>query len=241
MDTSGEQADRRSRRALLAGLLGAAIGGSVLRDTAAQAADGNSLVVGADNTAQSTTTLTANLPGGSARTLKVTNSGTSGTGIVVSAVGVGIDATGLSGVTGTSNHPNGVGVTGLDATEHPFGRGVAGQSTNGWGVWALSQKGQALRVEGRAVFSRSGTATITYPKKSVTLTVPGPALAGPVPGPPATPASLVFAVLQTNLSGVYVRAAVPQIGTNQITVYLNKAPGSSSAPKTVTVAWFVAN
>ena len=235
-----DASDQRSRRALLAGLVGA-LGAGLMRAGRADAATGAPLVLGQDNTANAGTSVTADLPGTGAQTLKVVNTGLSGSGVVVTAIGAAINATGGHGVIGTSNHPNGVGVIGVDATNHPFGRGTAGMSTNGWGVWAVSDHGQALRVEGRAVFRRSGTVTISYPKKAVTVTIPGPALTGPVTGPPATPGSLVLAVLQTNLSGVYVRAAVPAFGTNQITVYLNKAPGSSDSPKTVTVAWFVAN
>lgn len=235
-----DASEQRSRRALLAGLVGALAAGLVRADRA-DAATGGPLVLSQDNTANAGTSVTADLPGTGAQTLKVVNTGLSGSALVVTAVGRAINATGGHGVTGTSNHRNGVGVTGVDATNHPFGRGTAGMSTNGWGVWAMSDNGQALRVEGRAVFRRSGTATISYPKKSVTVTIAGPALTGPVTGPPATPGSLVLAVLQTNLSGVYVRAAVPSFGTNQVTIHLNKAPGSSDSPKTVTVGWFVVN
>jgi hypothetical protein len=44
----------------------------------------------------------------------------------------------------------------------------------------------------------------------------------------------VLATLQQNLSGVYVRAAVPNIAAGSFTVYLSKAPSASAK-----VAWFV--
>ena len=49
-------------------------------------------------------------------------------------------------------------------------------------------------------------------------------------------ASLVLATVQQNLSGVYVRAAVPNIAAGSFTVYLSKAPSA-----TAKVAWFVVN
>ena len=51
-----------------------------------------------------------------------------------------------------------------------------------------------------------------------------------------TSASLVLATLQQNLSGVYVRAAVPNVTGSSFTVYLSKAPTTSTK-----VAWFVVN
>jgi hypothetical protein len=49
----------------------------------------------------------------------------------------------------------------------------------------------------------------------------------------------VLATLQNSVAGVYVASAVPNPGTGQVTINLNKAPGTATAPKTATVAWFV--
>ena len=72
---------------------------------------------------------------------------------------------------------------------------------------------------------RSGVLTVAAGKSSATVT--GVALSS---------ASLVLATLQQNLSGVYVRAAVPNTTGSSFTVYLSKAPSASAK-----VAWFVVN
>jgi len=56
-----------------------------------------------------------------------------------------------------------------------------------------------------------------------------------------TSKSLVFATIQKFLAGVYVVAAAPNISrsSNSFTIYLNKAPGSATVPKSVTVGWEV--
>ena len=51
-----------------------------------------------------------------------------------------------------------------------------------------------------------------------------------------TAASLVLATVQQNLSGLYVRAAVPNITASSFTVYLSKTASASTQ-----VAWFVVN
>jgi hypothetical protein len=106
-----------------------------------------------------------------------------------------------------------------------------GSSSTGVGVKAESNgSGTALVVEGTAVFSRSGNVTISYPAKSVTVT-----------GVAVTSQSLVLATLQKHLGGVFVEAAVPNLSgsSNSFTIYLNKAPGTDTKPKSVTVGWFV--
>lgn len=232
----------RSRRAMLAGIAGAVATAAVLTtDKRAEAATGDPLVLGQSNSATARTSLVAETSGTSESALEVQNTGLSSSAIVATATGIGIRSTGISGVVGSSNSPNGSGLLGEDNTFDSFGRGVIGISHNGWGVVAISG-GQALRVEGRAVFKdRSGIVSISYPSKSATVTVGGPALVTLNPGPPSTPGSTVLAVMQTNLAGVWVRAAVPAYGTNSVTIFLNKAPGSQSSPKSVTVAWFVVN
>lgn len=110
------------------------------------------------------------------------------------------------------------------------GYGVAGRANYGTGVLADSSNGTALEVNGKAKFSRSGVVTISYPSKSAIVT-----------GFPVTSKSLVLAAIQKYLAGVYVVAAVPVLSgsSNSFTIYLNKAPGTSTAPKSVTVGWYV--
>jgi hypothetical protein len=151
-------------------------------------------------------------------------------GIVGQGTATGIEGTGIYGVHGHSDTGWGVwgegsdrGVYGVSANE-----GVVGFSNN-VGIRAESPN-IALRVKGKAEFSRSGTVTISYPNKQATVT-----------GVPVTAKSLAFATLQQFLSGRYVLAAVPNLGgsSNSFTIYLNKAPGSSSTPKSVVVGWHV--
>ncbi len=49
--------------------------------------------------------------------------------------------------------------------------------------------------------------------------------------------SLVLATLQQNLSGLYVRSAVPNVAANSFTVHLSKAAPSGGAK----VAFFICN
>jgi len=58
---------------------------------------------------------------------------------------------------------------------------------------------------------------------------------------PVTAKTLAFATIQKFLSGTYVVAAVTNLSgsSNSFTIYLNKAPGSSTAPKSVTVGWYL--
>jgi hypothetical protein len=142
------------------------------------------------------------------------------------------NTTGGYGVAGRSSAPAlgakvGAGVLGEDTSN---GVGVWGHAVNGTGVYADSPGGYALQVNGKASFSRSGVLTISYPNKSARVT-----------GVAVTSRSLVLATVQKYLAGVYVVAAVPVLSgsSNSFTIYLNKAPGSSSKPKSVTVGWFV--
>lgn len=85
-------------------------------------------------------------------------------------------------------------------------------SKNQAGIYA---RGRAMFPDrsGRTTF-KAGVATKSVPVGNVVST------------------NYAFAVLNSNRSGIYVRAVVP--GTDKITIYLNKAPASSTS-----VAWFV--
>jgi hypothetical protein len=106
-----------------------------------------------------------------------------------------------------------------------LGSGVHGFASSGTGVHAQTLSGTALRVTGRATFSRSGRLTLAAGQSSVAKT-----------GILLTSASLVLAVLQTNRTGIFVRAVVPSPSTRSFTVYLNAA-----VPASTNVAWFVLN
>ncbi len=133
-----------------------------------------------------------------------------------------VNNSGASGVYG-QNDGTGFGVAGRAAG----GVGALGDSANGVGVWASSQNATALKVTGSAQFSRSGTATVAgtsaAPKSSVRVHLP------------ITAKSMMTALLQKRVSGVYVAAAVPDVAGGYFTIYLNKAVSTSVGP----IAWIV--
>jgi hypothetical protein len=75
------------------------------------------------------------------------------------------------------------------------------------------------------LFSRSGQAVVPATKSNIVVS-----------GVPLTSASIVFALVQQNQGGVYVRAAVPNPSASSFTVLLNKA-----TPSNATVGWFIVN
>ncbi len=156
-------------------------------------------------------------------------------GVVGSGNAVGVSGVGSTGVLGQSL-TDGDGVRGLannsccsavfghnDGT----GNGVAGQADTGTGVLAASTGGTALKVDGKAQFSRSGTATITgsstTPKSSIVVN-----------NVAHTSKSLVMVTPQKNVAGVWVQAAVPNVSNSRFTIFLNKTV-TVSYP----VAWFI--
>jgi hypothetical protein len=132
------------------------------------------------------------------------------------------DNSSASGVYG-QNDLSGFGVAGRSAA----GVGTLGDSANGTGVWANSQNATALKVSGKAQFSRSGVATVAgtsaAPLKSVRVSLP------------ITGKSMMTALLQKFVAGVYVVAAVPNVSGGYFTIYLNKAVSTSVGP----IAWLV--
>ena len=138
-------------------------------------------------------------------------------------------AHGLPGAAGVwgANLGSGPGVLG---TSNGGGAGIHGvASSGGTGVYAenaSSSGGTALQVIGPAAFNRSGIATIAAGSTSVTIGVAGG----------LTTSSLVLALLQNALPGIYVASAVPNPSTGQVTIHLNAAPGTPAK-----VAFFVVN
>jgi hypothetical protein len=107
------------------------------------------------------------------------------------------------------------------------GNGVAGRADTGTGVLAASTGGIGLKVDGKAQFSRAGTATVTgttaAPKSSIRIN--NVALSFK---------SLVFTTPQKNVGGVWIQSAVPNVAGSSVTIYLNKAV-TVSYP----IAWFI--
>jgi hypothetical protein len=119
------------------------------------------------------------------------------------------------------NNGTGFGVAGRAAS----GGGVLGDSAIGTGVWASSANATALKVTGKAQFSRSGTLHIAAGKSSATQT-----------GVALTSASLVLATVQQDRPGVWVRSAVPNVTAHAFTVHLSKAVAARTR-----LDWFVVN
>ena len=129
--------------------------------------------------------------------------------------------TGLYGV-GVAGGTAGRGVYGYA----PTGTGMQGQSASGTGVKAVaSDTGFALRVLGKAGFTRSGKTVVTAGHSNVVKT----SIA-------LTSSSFVIATLQTNVAGLFIQAVVTNPAGSKFTIYLNKAPAVN-----VAVAWLVVN
>jgi hypothetical protein len=166
---------------------------------------------------------------GTGRTYGVEGSTGIGTGVYGNTA-----AEGQNGVYGHASNTAGSGVYGQNdgagygvAGRAAGGVGILGDSANGTGVWANSQNATALKVSGKAQFSRSGVATVAgtaaAPKNSVRVSQP------------LTAKSMMTATLQKYVPGVYVVAAVPNVAGGYFTIYLNKPVSTSVGP----IAWMV--
>jgi hypothetical protein len=162
---------RRSRRALLAGALGglgAVAAGAIARVHPTRAADGDPVLIGADNVGTMNTTLTTtdiSAFRGSASDISaeaVVGTATSATGFTMgvrgvseSSNGTGVDgqATATSGQTfgviGSTASPMGTGVSG-----HGDRRGVQGFSSSGHAIHGETNSGWAGWFDGRVFTNR---------------------------------------------------------------------------------------
>ena len=213
---SDEVQELRTRRGVLAGVLGGVVGlvGSrFAAPPAASAADGGAVLLGANNTASARTGITATADDG-----VVGQSDSIGGAGLVGIGDYGLYATGAVGVMGDVAS----GGTGVYAF---VGDAAAPAPTVNTALLASapSTAHTALRVNGKTSFSRSGRLTVSAGYSSV-----GKTLAG------VTTSSLIIATIQTNRAGYYVQAAVPASGSFR--VYLNK-----TATAATNVAYFVIN
>jgi hypothetical protein len=132
-----------------------------------------------------------------------------------------------SGVWGESDDIGVAGGGGVGVRGDGFFGMVAAAVPGGTGLrtWGGTGNGNdiALDVRGKALFSRSGRATISAGQSTKKINLTGVSFS-----------SLVFAVLRSNRSGRYVRAVVPTTGS--FTIYLNTTVTSSTY-----VVWFVVN
>ena len=174
-----------------------------------------------------------------------TNCATSGTAVTNTAPGgngFGAEATsGEAGLAGVNTSTGLIPAYGVQGTSTDIGVGgngaaigVAGDSTTGIAVEASSLDGTALEVDGRARFALSGMATVkgtaASPKNSVRVRMP--VQSGPLP---ITAKTMMTALLQRHVPGVYVVAAVPNVPGNYFTIYLDAAVTFRVGP----IAWMV--
>ena len=259
----GTSTTRRTVLAAALGGLGGFIASAVGRPARVTADTGDNFVLGNPNTADATTELTSDntdaalsitASSDAATAVKVTAAfvgvdsagtiGVAGTtegdadsigvhGAAVDGLGVLAESTNSAGIVAAGFWGlyafGAIGVTG----DVDGGCGVQGWSgtaeaplpTAQTGVWAGATKGRtALQVQGVARFSRAGRVAFSSGQASKQVPVPGGLGVG----------SFALAVLNTNRSGIYVRAVVPNASTDKITIYLNKA-----VPGTTQCAWMV--
>jgi hypothetical protein len=150
-----------------------------------------------------------------------------GTGVWGDSGDLGVYGSGAVGVEGDTFAEHGIGVLGWGQALATVGvEGIAGGPST-IGVHAVSPNGAidrtALRVTGKAIFSRSGRTAISAGHSSKVVSLAG-----------VTGGSLIFAVLASNRAGRWIRAVVP--ATGKFTIVLNTTVSRSTA-----VAWFVLN
>jgi hypothetical protein len=150
--------------------------------------------------------------------------------------GVGVYGAGISGdgVVGYSEGVNKSGVWGKDIASGGAGitgdgtlAGVVGRtpSADGFGVIAEGGVGSALKVSGKAVFTRSGIAAFPKKKNYILITVPGGLTTG---------VSRIIATMQGSPGSNTWIAYACRNSASTIKVRLNK-----KSSKSTTVAWMV--
>ncbi|HSK51798.1 MAG TPA: hypothetical protein VLA44_03525 [Clostridia bacterium] len=240
----------------------AALAATAAMPLTALAADGDDVVLGVANTEESTTSISNSTEGSTGFAVNATGAAAALLGTSTGAAGVyavsvdGTDAalienTSYTGVYGwsPSTPPESefaaAGVVGQSPDIGLYGDGYYGSV--GWGFYGAAGFGHVgllgealdpggygvhavgdtttnfgLRVDGRIrLTNRAGRATIGAGRSSVVVNVSG-----------ATTVSRVYAVLNSNRSGRYVRAVVPSAG--KITIYLNSTVSAAS-----TVSWLL--
>jgi hypothetical protein len=189
----------------------------------AQANDGDRLILGRENTAESPTVLDAGFGEPDITALTVNNPHGDG---AIEASCVTNDCYVLRAIT-----QGGVGLltegeVGVSAHASPHGIGV---STHG-GI--DGSDGMALYAAGPTVFTRSGVVTIPAGSAEATVRLRDSEAAGKL-----TSQSFVLATpQQRSAARVFVRAAVADVSTNSFTIYLSKVARTG-----VRVGWFVVN
>jgi hypothetical protein len=246
---------RRTILAAAAGAAAATVVAAIERPAAVLAGTDGDVVLGAANTASATTSIVSST--GIPSVLKVEALGNAAVaidGVSVASNGVRGTSTNMPGVFGRATDECGVfgssphwpgvrgesahnaGVEGYSTSQDQAGvfgyaggegPGVRGYSRSSIGVEASSDSGTALKVVGKASFSRSGRALMAKGRYYVDVDL---RTKGGLAGTP-----LCFANLMSYRPGVYVSAVRPNNpSTGKLRIYLNKAASSATY-----VAWVV--
>lgn len=145
---------------------------------------------------------------------------------VAAIVAEGDPGTAIHGHAHAGPVPPSPGLTGIYGSA-TSGHGIRGEATTGIGVKAVATSGAALDVAGRAVFSRSGRASLPANAKFVDVTVPGGLTAN----------ANVLATLQIKRAKVHVLAARPnQPSAGKVRIYVSDV---ASTTESTPIAWFV--
>ena len=143
---------------------------------------------------------------------------------VVGYIGPAYEYFAKTGVHGDSGPTGSFGVSGRSL----HGTAIEGRTDDGVAVhgYAALTAGTALKVTGKAVFSRSGRATVPSGQSQVT-----------VMGIPLTASSLVLATIQgVGAPGLYVRSVSVSVSNSRFTIRLSQNVTASTL-----VGWFIAN
>ena len=207
---------RYARRALMLGaaVAGAGAAASLAVPGPAEASNGKPVLLGEPNTATAATSV-SNADG----------DGFAGSTSAAGHSGIRGNDTGRGGYGLAGFSVNGIGVHGRSA----HGAAIVGEASNAVGVYGSSvnatgvfAKGPiALAVDGPAIFSTSGIATVKQGTQSVTVTLAA-----------AAASSVVLATIQQDRAGITVQSAVPIAGS--FTITLTGKPAADT-----NVGWFV--
>jgi hypothetical protein len=221
----------RSRRALLAGSLGAlaalaaqAIGRPL---PASAAGNGQAMILGSTNSCGTQGTTISNLQTADAEFASgktgIWGASPSTDGFGVQGYVSGNQGVGVKGF--TSGHYSQVAVDGDARGGNGEGIAVRARTKNGVGVYASAVGGYAIQAKGLTVFSRSGKVSFAAGQSARTIT-----------GFPIIPDTLVVATIQGDVAGTWVRGVTLNEAGDTFTIRLNKA-----APKALKVGWFIVN
>ncbi len=220
----------RSRRAIVGAGLGtlAALAAQAIGRPLPAAAGGQSVIMGQTNTSDQAATTLDRQDGKS--NVSLAGPGYAIATHVFAADGSGIvafsDATGARAITArTQGSSSQVALEALTTSGNGEGVSLHAETKNGIAVLAECTGGEAIRVNGMAVFSRSGKETFAAGQSKKT-----------VASGRLSADSLVIATIQGDVAGTWVRGVTVNVVGPSFTIRLNKA-----APKALTVGWFIVN